>query len=637
MGVTSKFPLLPILLGACLYLSLQALVVGVPAISGSSEAREAQVIDVIGRDGTWILPLRNGVVPSKPPLYHWLGALFSRVYGGVDEFAARFPCQLYAAITIVMVSLVAYRFAVLTQTSQGPDHPRRSALLAGAILSLSYGFYQLGCQAMVDMTFTLCTWGALSSVALTSASMWRYEGRVSPWSRCFFWLFVSLAALARGPLGAALPIILTALAGGCAIGLRRTLWELLRPTLCWLFIAIPFCWYWLAYQQGGDAFLERQIFFENLKRLSGGEYVNTEAWWFYLPSFIRTTFPWGIITLFLFIRALSRPEPVSYRGRFVILWLPAIVLCSAIALVSLSSGKRHSYLLPLIPLVAIQLSVELSSILERRGVVGRRALMQVVRRVEIGLACFLLASGVGLALLADGAFAAHSLMATIQPAVEAIGERLAPLFLVAALVGILNYRSVDRICYLLWILGVLSMTGIVNLGATVKAELKGFDAMSLVWLTLRGPHEELAVIKHPFDEYFDPILFYVRRPVSLISTEDLVFSCEARMLYAARASWLSEQSGDVFRQIETVGLMRERWLSIKNDTSKDLVFFRCKSERPQDTFEPPPLQDASGSRYRMPAIERAHARDALLVFKNPFDAWRAPVSDEPMHHSERES
>ena len=63
---TQSFPTraLLVLLGA--YGVVYLLFLGLPLIGGSSEAREAQVIDVILRENTWALPLRNGIVPSKP-------------------------------------------------------------------------------------------------------------------------------------------------------------------------------------------------------------------------------------------------------------------------------------------------------------------------------------------------------------------------------------------------------------------------------------------------------------------------------------------------------------------------------------------------------------------------------------------
>ncbi len=42
------------------------------------EPREAVVVWEIYINGEWVLPLRNGTeIPSKPPLFHWLGAFVS--------------------------------------------------------------------------------------------------------------------------------------------------------------------------------------------------------------------------------------------------------------------------------------------------------------------------------------------------------------------------------------------------------------------------------------------------------------------------------------------------------------------------------------------------------------------------------
>jgi len=46
-----------------------------PPIWHHGEAREALVVQGIVRNHEWILPLRNGAIPSKPPFFHWLAAL----------------------------------------------------------------------------------------------------------------------------------------------------------------------------------------------------------------------------------------------------------------------------------------------------------------------------------------------------------------------------------------------------------------------------------------------------------------------------------------------------------------------------------------------------------------------------------
>ena len=67
-------------------------------IYGGGEAREALVARAMLDTGDWVLPLWNGtVVPSKPPLFHWLVALDARLTGGdVTPRALRGPSALAA-------------------------------------------------------------------------------------------------------------------------------------------------------------------------------------------------------------------------------------------------------------------------------------------------------------------------------------------------------------------------------------------------------------------------------------------------------------------------------------------------------------------------------------------------------------
>src|SRR6267142_955538 len=64
------------------------------------EPREAlQVVEAFDH-GEWILPQRNGTeLPSKPPLFHWLGGLVALGLGRVDELVVRLPSALLATAT----------------------------------------------------------------------------------------------------------------------------------------------------------------------------------------------------------------------------------------------------------------------------------------------------------------------------------------------------------------------------------------------------------------------------------------------------------------------------------------------------------------------------------------------------------
>lgn len=582
--------------GAVLYLLLQALCIGIAAISGSSEAREAQVADVIIREGSWVLPLRNGVIPSKPPLYHWFAAFISMISGGVTEFSVRLASQLAAAVCIALVTAVGYRLALLQRTFQGPGHARRAALLSAGILSLTYGFYIMGCQAMVDMTFAVCVWAALASlvcgIRCTQQGCDRWELH---WvGRALFWVFASIGVLARGPLGFLLPVALAGSAGLIVLGLKRSVLLMCSPSIGWLAIAIPIAWYFAAYSVGGDAFLERQIFFENLKRFSGGEFVNSEAWWFYGPSLLRTTFPWGVVLLVILLREAGRRRSISYPGeRALHRWTPLLLLAVGVILFSLSSGKRHSYLLPLLPFVALQLGLELSSLLERGGVRLRQKFFTVARRAEVTLGIVSLSVFGVLSLAAASGLVINQYFYEAYGAASHVLVRMGGVILGISLLSFaVIRRSLEAACASAWFMMLVVMSTVVASGAAVKGHFKGFDAMSSTWLATIGEGEELAVLKHPFDEYFDPILYYVRRRVRLIPLEAAHDECRAGTVYATKRSWLDSHEQLFSGAIVRVATVRERGYGSKQRVDRDIVFFRCSTLAVQGEQSKPLLQDA---------------------------------------------
>src|SRR5512135_1093571 len=68
------------------------------------EPREGLVVWEMTHGGGWILPKRNGEeLPSKPPLFHWLGAITSLAHGATDEWSIRLPSaglSLVAALCV---------------------------------------------------------------------------------------------------------------------------------------------------------------------------------------------------------------------------------------------------------------------------------------------------------------------------------------------------------------------------------------------------------------------------------------------------------------------------------------------------------------------------------------------------------
>ena len=514
------FPWRTLLSFSAFYLFCMILLIGVPLIGGSSEAREAKVVDEIVSHGNWILPLRNGVVPSKPPFFHWVGAAFSFVFGEVSERTVRLPSLMFGFTILWLTAFITFRLAPLCRASAASRRPDLAAVVSWCVLSLTYGFHQLSSLAMVDMSFTFFVTFALAAPLLTPRAYWDNYAAVSPGSRVAFWCACSGAVLARGPIGLVLPVVLVGAAGWYCVGYRKAFSELLRPTFAWVVFAFPLAWYFAAARQGGDAFVDRQLIFENVKRIVGGEHINSESWWFYIPSFIRTSFPWGLLTIvLLWARGGGRGDsrggyrPVSARAFIA----PSVSLLCGILLFSVPSGKRHSYLLPLYSLMAVQVGLLVAEMIESATHrVKQRALTSLYTVSAVLVVCALL----GLCALG----AAQQLFQTKGLLVSGLQPHLSQLSIPVGIVILLAVtpfftaaaENVSTRVRALWFVAFGFMACSVCAGSTIKAALKDFPSMAGTVLSFVREGEQLVVIKGHFDEYFDPILFYVRRRVALV-------------------------------------------------------------------------------------------------------------------------
>ena len=573
------FPYRTLAMGAVVYLGLQAWFVGIAGVFGSSEARELQVVDIILRTNEWILPLRNGLIPSKPPFYHWLVSLMSLPVGRVDTWAGRITSHGAASITLLCVAYIAYRLSILLRTHQSGFHGERTAIIAAGSLGLTYGFFQMGAQAMVDMTFCMCVWLALMVLICgIRAESSKASLRISSFGRTFFWFFSFLGVLARGPLGFLLPCCIAFVGGIVAVGFKKTLREFAHPSIGWMFVGLPVFWYYAAFQIGGQSFLERQLLFENIQRFTGGQHVNSEAWWFYIPSLLRTSFPWGVLVVVLAIVDLFSKKKVAYESHSRTLpWIPSVIAGVVVVLMSFSSGKRHSYMLPVLPLIAVQFAMQFSTLFDAGGATFRAKCDVLLRRLERTL------EGLLVVLLVVG-FVAMTGVAVPYPklgealgAMNTYGSRGVPIVMVI-LLGTLMYRRIGLAARgkLVWLRALIVLTLATSAGTVVKAHFKGFWEMSQVWKSTAGADEDFAVIKEPYDEYFDPILFYMGREVALIQSLDDPRFCTNRTVYLARRRWLDLNQVMLHGSVVEVTRLRERLASLRNDTTRELVVFRCR-------------------------------------------------------------
>jgi len=307
------------------------------------EPREGLVVWEMTHGGGWILPQRNGVeLPSKPPLFHWLGALTSFVYGATDEWSIRFPsaAQSLAALLCVFATGAALWSA-------------RAGFVSALVLMTMFEWARAATGARVDMTLTFGLQLALLSVLFFLRS--RAAGWLIP-----LYLGITLAVLGKGPVGAALPGMITLV----MLAVRRDASVLRSMRLAWGAVVVGVgagSWYVMALLLGGWAFFRKQVLAENVftflhdpdfggGTLGAGGHLHSAS--YLLGALLLGLLPWtfflpGLLArLWRQRRELTRDDPRVY----LLVWVAVVFGFYAVA-----ASKRSVYLLGLFPAMALLL------------------------------------------------------------------------------------------------------------------------------------------------------------------------------------------------------------------------------------------------------------------------------------------
>ncbi|HTY54437.1 MAG TPA: phospholipid carrier-dependent glycosyltransferase [Candidatus Binataceae bacterium] len=342
---------------------------GAAGVCGANEAIEGLFVQQMVENGELLFPLANGADPMyKPPLFHWTATAVSDALGMhlVTPAILRAPSALYASAGVALT--VGFALTML-------DLP--GAVLAGVVLLSSYQYVSEGRIGRVDMTLTF-----FESLALFSFLWWlpkkASEDPVAPARtnaqrtelRYLFAAALALAVLAKGPVGAMLPLL--AIAVFC-VGQKR--WknaqQLFSPGSALLAIGLASSWYLACVFGRRYGFLNRQIGSENFGRFFGslGEMAPT----YYLKPILLNSVPASLLAPFAVIAALSNRQQTAELTRagssrravssvklFAIFWLVTV------AFFSIAAYKRRAYLLPLWPPTAVLIAWWIGRLAERR-------------------------------------------------------------------------------------------------------------------------------------------------------------------------------------------------------------------------------------------------------------------------------
>lgn len=330
---------LRILVGAVIALAAWVILelwgLGAAPFHTKGEPREALVVWEMTHGGGWILPKRNGTeLPSKPPLFHWLGAIASLATGSTDEWSIRFPSAALSLLGILGVFAAA---TALWTPAAG--------LVAALALMTTFEWARAATNARVDMTLT----AGLEAAFLGFLFFLRTRRPV--WLVLFYG-GMAFAALGKGPVGIVLPAataLVTMVATRDLVALRQM--RLVRGALAVL--VLTGSWYLLALQAGGDDFFRKQLLNENLLRFFGGSQFSGGHRHSNLTLFGLTLLglmPWAVFLPFVVSALWRRRREVSFAGGelYCVAWIA--IVC---AFYAFATSKRSVYLLAVYPAVAM--------------------------------------------------------------------------------------------------------------------------------------------------------------------------------------------------------------------------------------------------------------------------------------------
>jgi 4-amino-4-deoxy-L-arabinose transferase-like glycosyltransferase len=307
------------------------------SLRGSTEPREAGVAAEMLQDGQFLVPLLNGQqFLEKPPLSYWLQAASMRVFGYTPG-AARLPSVVAGTATVLLLF-----FGVARITGAA-----RSAWLAALFLLTMASFWMNSRIAGQDILLAF-------GVALALIGFWfTRETRALATGWLLYAGGIFVATFTKGVIGLAVPgsvLLVYLLLETVWLRRRFALADWLRPALFALLGLVPLAlWLLTLYRVHGAEYVREVVLTNSVDRFAGAYQrgSHAEPFYYYLKKLPETFAPWTLLLLVALWR-LRRHFARDKRLLFVLCWLLAPYL-----MLSLSAGKRPTYLLVIYPAAAI--------------------------------------------------------------------------------------------------------------------------------------------------------------------------------------------------------------------------------------------------------------------------------------------
>lgn len=491
---------------------------GLSDLPTSSEAREVLVARTLSEGGNWMVPTRDQMIASKPPLHHWIVAGVSLGTGiPVSGWLHRTVSSFFAFLVLLLVGATPFVLSLRRNLAM------KRSVLSMLILAICPGFLRLASDARVDMVFAFFILSSLIPIFLLALRVEDVK-EVRNQSLILPLLLMSAACLTKGPLGIALPIVAIVGALIARFGFLNSLLIVFTPRWSWLFLFVlgP-AWYLYGAYAGGLPFLERHLF-ENVERIVGGEYVNSGPAWFYVRSWATSAFPWIYVALYLGIlgKIFSDRRLTSGSGNFelaIAFEKMTLGACFAGTLfLSIASGKRHSYILPLLPLFSLYISFRLCDWFETSSAGWVFKAESWARRIKVTL---IGGSALFFVVLLGGIVGWRGDNALVSHFVHYVNSHLVMLTLtlvfVAISLGVNREKPFSSYFVVKVAISLILFIVLLNgFGRGMKAELKGYRRFAESVQKIVPYGDPLVIQKGLHDERYDVLMYYLNRPISIL-------------------------------------------------------------------------------------------------------------------------
>jgi 4-amino-4-deoxy-L-arabinose transferase-like glycosyltransferase len=458
---------------------------GYRKLARPDEGRYGEIPREMVASGDWLTPRANGYKYfEKPPLQYWATAAAFSIFG-VHEWTTRFWTALTGFIGILLT------FYAGNRVFGPPVGLHAAAVLAGsAIYALAGHFTTLD----MGVSFFL----ALAVFVIAVAQLDGTKDRARRRWMLAAWAAMALAVLSKGLIGIVLP------AGAIAIYVvwQRD-WRLLHrlnagPGIA-LFLAIAAPWF-IAVSVANPEFARFFFFHEHIERFLTKQHGRSQPFWYFAPVLLGGILPWlPMLPVAVWRARVGTGSDHFSPSRFLLVWCATVFV-----FFSASGSKLPGYILPIFPVLAVLIAVQLPRI-PRVLMASHYALVAVCGCAVLWFALH------SERLRIEGAYAA--LAGMYAPWIAAAGGLLAALALAALWFA---WRGFALLSVITLAAGSLGATQLAILGNEAFAPLRSaYHIVEMARPALKRDAPFFAV-----DLYDHTLPFYLGRTITMVAYRD---------------------------------------------------------------------------------------------------------------------